>query len=112
MDDLPDQSPPEGEPRPEGEPTSETSPLPSTSETEQTMAYPTAVNGQITDAVTQANVTVLGDAPAQAVGALMLSLAQSQALAAANAVAAQQQNYILAQTVTTSCVQSLLGAKP
>ena len=27
------------------------------------MAIPTAVNGQITDAVTQTNVKVLGDAP-------------------------------------------------
>ncbi|MAZ34213.1 MAG: RebB like protein, partial [Thalassospira sp.] len=27
------------------------------------MAIPTPVNGQITDAVTQANVKVLGDAP-------------------------------------------------
>ena len=34
------------------------------------MAFPTAVNSQITDAVTQANVKVLGDAPAQAMGAL------------------------------------------
>ena len=31
------------------------------------MADPTLVNGQITDAVTQANVKVLADAPAQAI---------------------------------------------
>jgi hypothetical protein len=34
------------------------------------MALPTPVNGMITDAVTQANVKVLGDAPAMAMGAI------------------------------------------
>jgi len=33
-------------------------------------AFPTAVNSQITDAVTQANVKVIGDAPAGAMGSL------------------------------------------
>jgi hypothetical protein len=41
------------------------------------MALPTPVNGQITDAVTQANVKVLGDAPAMAMGAIYQSLAHS-----------------------------------
>ena len=40
------------------------------------MAIPTPVNGQITDAVTQANVKVLGDAPAMAMGAI-LSIARA-----------------------------------
>ncbi|QTL37317.1 RebB family R body protein [Pseudoalteromonas viridis] len=43
------------------------------------MAFPTAVNSQITDAVTQVNTKVLGDTPAVAMGNLML--ASSQALA-------------------------------
>ena len=81
-------------------------------EEESAMAFPTAVNGQITDAVTQANVSVLGDAPAQAMGMLLVSVAQAQSLAAANAVAAQQQGYILGQAVTTSCVRALLGIAP
>lgn len=34
------------------------------------MAFPTGVNDTITDAVTQANVKVLGDAPAVAMGNL------------------------------------------
>ena len=34
------------------------------------MADNTPVNGMITDAVTQANVKVLGDAPAMAMGSL------------------------------------------
>jgi hypothetical protein len=41
------------------------------------MAIPTPVNGQITDAVTQANVKVLGDGPAMAMGAIYQSLAHS-----------------------------------
>ncbi|MEM7246316.1 MAG: RebB family R body protein, partial [Acidobacteriota bacterium] len=34
------------------------------------MAYPTSVNDQITDSVTQANVKVLADAPAMAMASL------------------------------------------
>lgn len=75
------------------------------------MAFPTAVNSQITDAVTQANVKVLGDAPAMAMGNLFQATAQSLALAAQNATAAQQQASVLAQAVTTRCVQALLGGE-
>ena len=74
------------------------------------MAFPTAVNNQITDAVTQANVKVLGDAPAIAVSLLYQATAQALANAAHNATAAQQQAAILAQSVTTACVKSLLDA--
>lgn len=73
------------------------------------MAFPTAVNSQITDAVTQANVKVLGDAPAIAMGNLYQATAQALANAAQNATSAQQQNNALAQAVTTRCVQALLG---
>ena len=72
------------------------------------MALPTPVNGQITDAVTQANVQVLGGAPAQALASLYQVTAQALANAAHNATSAQQQAAILAQAVTTRCVQSLL----
>ena len=41
------------------------------------MAFPTAVNDQITDSVTQANVKVLGDAPAVAMGNLFQATAQA-----------------------------------
>ena len=74
------------------------------------MAFPTAVNSQITDAVTQSSVSVLGQAPAQALGALYQACAQALANAAHNATAAQQQSAILAQAVTTRCVRSLLGS--
>jgi hypothetical protein len=74
------------------------------------MAYPTHVNSQITDAVTQANVKALGDAPAMAMGNLYQAAAQALANAAHNATTAQQQNNVLAQAVTARCVQLLLGS--
>ena len=74
------------------------------------MAFPTSVNNQITDSVTQADVQVLGDAPAIAMGNLYRAVAQALANAAQNATNAQQQNFALAQAVTTRCVQVLLGS--
>lgn len=76
------------------------------------MAFPTAVNSQITDAVTQTNVKVVGDAPAMALGNLYQATAQALANAAHNATSAQQQANVLAEAVTTRCVQALLGSAP
>lgn len=73
------------------------------------MAYPTELNGQITDAVTQANVTVLADAPAVALAGLYQQVAAAAGLAAANQAAAQARGQTLALAVTTRCVQALLG---
>lgn len=74
------------------------------------MAYPTSVNNQITDAVTQVNVKVLGDAPAVAMGNLFVATSQALALAALNATNAQQQSNMTAQAATASCVATLLSA--
>lgn len=71
------------------------------------MALDTPVNSQITDAVTQANVKVLGDAPAMAMGAIYQSLAHSTGLLYENATAAQQNQAILAQAATTQGVMQL-----
>ena len=71
------------------------------------MAYPTAVNDQITDSVTQANTKVLGDAPAIAMGNLYQATAQALANAAHNATMAQQQMYVTAQAATTQGVALL-----
>ena len=68
------------------------------------MAIPTAVNGQITDAVTQSNVKVLGDAPAMAMGAIYQALAHSTGILYENAVGAQQQLGIAAQAATNQGV--------
>jgi hypothetical protein len=70
----------------------------------QLMAIPTPVNGQITDAVTQANVKVLGDAPAMAMGAIYQSLAHSTGILYENATSSQQQLAIAAQAATNQGV--------
>lgn len=71
------------------------------------MAYPTSVNSQITDSVTQVNVKVLGDAPAMAMGNLFQATAQALSNAAHNATSAQQQANIMAQAATTMGVATL-----
>ena len=68
------------------------------------MAIPTAVNGQITDAVTQTNVKVLGDAPAMAMGTIFQSLAHSTGILYENATSSQQQLAIAAQASTNQGV--------
>ena len=68
------------------------------------MALPTPVNGQITDAVTQSNVKVLGDAPAMAMGTLFQSLGHSTGVLYENAVSSQQQLAIAAQAATNQGV--------
>lgn len=71
------------------------------------MAFPTAVNDQITDSVTQANTKVLGDAPAVAMGNLYQATAQALANAAHNATHAQQQALIAAQAATAQSVATI-----
>lgn len=71
------------------------------------MAFPTAVNSQITDAVTQANVKVLADSPAIAMANLYQATAQALANAAHNATMAQQQTNITAQAATVMGVCTL-----
>lgn len=54
------------------------------------MAFPTAVNSQITDSITQANTKVLGDSPAVATGNLFIATSQALSNAAHNATTNQQ----------------------
>jgi len=68
------------------------------------MALETALNSQITDAVTQANVKTLGDSPALSLSNLYQMVSQSLGLAAQNAVMAQQQSNIIHQAATTQGV--------
>lgn len=64
------------------------------------MATSTAVNSQITDAVTQSNVKVVGEGPAMAMGSIFQSLAHSTGILFQNAVAAQQQQNTLSQAAS------------
>lgn len=68
------------------------------------MAYPTPVNDQITDAVTQSNVKVVGEAPAMAMGAIYQSLAHSSGILFENATSSQQQLAIASQAATNQGV--------
>lgn len=68
------------------------------------MATPTAVNGQITDAVTQANVSVLSNAPALGMGAIYQSLGHSTGILFENGVSSQQQLTIAAQAAANQGV--------
>lgn len=74
------------------------------------MAFPTAVNDQITDAITQSNVKVLADAPSMALSSVYQTLAHSMGLAVQNAVSNQQAMNQVASALTTRCVDALLGA--
>ncbi|MBK9036170.1 MAG: RebB family R body protein [Myxococcales bacterium] len=67
------------------------------------------VNPQITDAVTQTNVKILGDAPAMAMGLLYQATAQALANAAHNATVMQQQANTILQATTTQGVALLYG---
>ena len=68
------------------------------------MALPTPGTGMSTDAVTQANVKVLGDAPAMAMGAIYQSLAHSTGILYENAASSQQQLAIAGQAATNQGV--------
>ncbi len=74
------------------------------------MAIPTPVNGQITDAVTQANVKVLGDAPAMAMGAVFQSMAHASGVLYENATAQQQSAQTIQQAVLGAIVSRLSGS--
>jgi hypothetical protein len=74
------------------------------------MATETTVNSQITDAVTQANLTVLGDAPAQAAGLVYQTIAHSISLAMVSAQQAQAGLAQIGNAVTSSAVAVVLAA--
>ena len=67
------------------------------------------LNPQVTDAVTQTNVKVLAEAPAMAMGSLYQTIGNSVAMAAANAVYAQQQANVTYQAASTMGVSKLLS---
>ena len=67
------------------------------------------VNPQITDAVTQTNVKILGDAPCMAMANLYQATAQALSNAAHNATAAQQNANTILQATTTQGVALLYG---
>jgi hypothetical protein len=71
------------------------------------MAYPTAVNNQITDAVTQSNVKVIAEGPAFAMGSLFQASAHSTGILFENSIAAQQQQNTLALAAANQGVMQI-----
>lgn len=75
------------------------------------MAKPTAINDQITDTVSQTNVTTIASAPAVATASLYQVLSSSLSLAIQNCVTNQQQLNSILLASTTSCVSHLLDTE-
>ena len=73
------------------------------------MADVTAVNAQITDAVTQTNVKVVAEAPAQSMALVYQSMAHSISLAMQNAQQAQGGLQQIGNAVTSSAVTMILN---
>jgi hypothetical protein len=71
------------------------------------MAYPTFVNDQITDAVTQNNVTTIAESASVATGQLFQAASSSLANAIQNAAFGQQQANVVGQATTTQGVNLL-----
>lgn len=69
------------------------------------------VNGQITDAVTQTNVKVVGEAPAQSLGLLYQMSAHSAGLAMQNAVQSQQALNQISSAVVSTAVREIMSIK-
>jgi Killing trait len=67
------------------------------------------VNGAVVDSVTITNTKVLAEAPAMAMGSLYQTIGNSVAMAAANAVYAQQQANVVYQASTTLGVTKLFS---
>jgi hypothetical protein len=71
------------------------------------MAYPTSVNNQITDAVTQSNVKVVAESPAMAMGSMFQTMAHSTGILFENAIASQQQQNTLSQAAANQGVMQI-----
>ena len=56
------------------------------------MAFPTSVNDQITDSVTQTNVKILGESPAEAMGNIYQNESESVASSSENTAFDEQQS--------------------
>lgn len=73
------------------------------------MADSTPVNSQITDAVTQTNVKVVAEAPAQAIAALYQVASHSAGLSLQNAVHSQQALNQISSAVISKAVALIMA---
>lgn len=70
----------------------------------------TRVNPQITDAITQTNVKVLAEAPAQALAMVYQVLSQVVGLTMQNGASAQQNMQTVASAATAKAVEVIMGS--
>ncbi|MEM7049617.1 MAG: RebB family R body protein [Acidobacteriota bacterium] len=70
---------------------------------------PDRVNEQITDAVTQTNVKVLAEAPAEAMGMIYQVLGQTIGLTMQNGASAQQNMQTVAAAATAKAVEKIMA---
>ena len=68
------------------------------------------VNPQVTDAVTQSNVKLLGESPSQALGVALQALSQATSLAMANTTASQGGTQQVANTATAAITKMIVQA--
>ena len=74
------------------------------------MANTTEVNSQITDAITQVNVNVLGSSPAAAFGILNQTLAQAVGMGMQNSMQHQNGMLQIQTAIVASAVRQILEA--
>jgi hypothetical protein len=71
----------------------------------------TSVNNQAVSAIAQANMSVLGLAPAMAMGSLYQNLSNAAGMMAMNAVYAQQQSNMIHQAATVQGILAMYGRR-
>ncbi len=74
------------------------------------MAEAPTVNGQVTDAVTQTNVNVVAEAPAQAMGVLYQVAVQASGMSMQNAVSNQQNLNQLNPVIVSEAIKLIISA--
>lgn len=72
---------------------------------------PEQVNPQITDAITQTNVKVLAEAPAEAMGVVYQVLGQTISLTMQNGASTQQNMQTVAAAATAKAVEMIMAGK-
>ncbi|MCY4045408.1 MAG: RebB family R body protein [Cellvibrionales bacterium] len=74
------------------------------------MSQSNGVNGQVTDAVTQTNVNVVAEAPAQAMGSLYQVATHANGIAMQNSVSNQQNLNQMNATIVADAIKIIKGA--
>lgn len=67
------------------------------------------VNAQVTDAVTQSNVKVVAEAPAQALGSLYQVVSQATGIAVQNSVHSQQAMNQITQAIVSKAATQIMA---